>query len=141
MTEDTDGVVGTIASSFLRSRRGATIIEASTEGLRIFERRIWRTRQTAALAADDILDVDYSSRESSTASARQAAEEQTFAAYPDASHSISPRVERMVAALARFARAKGVTIKTREGITSVGHGLEDDEIRYLWSVLRRAIAG
>ena len=133
--------VGMIVGSFLRSRRGATIIEASREGLRIFERGIWRTRQTTALAADDILDVDYSSRESSTASARQAAEEQTFAAYPDASRSVTPRVERIVASLGRFARAKGVTIKTREGITYVGQGLEDDEIRYLWSVVRRAIAG
>ena len=133
--------VSTIVGSFLRSRRGATIVEVTRERLRILERGIWRTRQIASFDTDDILDVDYSSRESSTASARRAAEEQAFAAHPDAPRVVSPRVDRIITKLARFARGKGVTLKTRTGITAFGQGLDDEEIRYLCSVVRRALAG
>jgi hypothetical protein len=130
-----------IVGSFLRSRRGATILEASPEGLRIFERGILMTRQIAAFDADDILDVDFSSRESRAASARRAAEEEASAAYPAASQRVSPRVERLLAALARSTRGTGVSIKTVRGITALGQDLDDDEIRYLSSVIRRALAG
>jgi hypothetical protein len=132
--------VSTIAGSFLRSRRGATIVEISRERLRILERGIWRTRQVASFDEDDILDVDYSSRESSSASARRAAEQQAFAAHPDATQVVSPRVDRIITKLARFAQSKGVTLKTRKGITTFGQGLGDEEIRYLCTVVRRALA-
>jgi hypothetical protein len=41
--------------------------------------------------------------------------------------------------LARFAQRKGITVKTRSGLTTFGQGLEDEEIRYLYSVVRRAL--
>ncbi len=132
--------ITTIGGSFLRSRRGATIVEASGQGLRITERGAWRTRTIAHFDADDILDVDYSSRESSSASAKRAAEQQAFQNHPSAAHTVSPRVERIIATLARFAQGKGVVIKTRTGITTFGQGLEDEEIRYLHSVVRRALS-
>ena len=129
----------TIVNGFLRSRRGATIVEASTQGLRVSERGAWRTRAVASLDAADILDVDYSSRESSIASATRAAEQQVLQSYPSADSTINPRLERMLAALARFARNKGVIVKTRTGLTTFGAGLDDAEVRYLHSVVRRAL--
>jgi hypothetical protein len=133
--------VSTIVGSFLRSRRGATIVETSRERLQILERGVVRTRRVASFDADEILDVHYSSRESSTASARRAAEEQAFQAHPDAPRVVSPRVGRIITKLARFAQGKGVTIKTRRGITTFGQGLEDEEIRYLCAAVRRALGG
>ena len=41
----------TIVNGLLRSRRGATIVEASRQGLRISERGAWRTRRVAAINA------------------------------------------------------------------------------------------
>ena len=58
---------------------------------------------------------------------------------PSASTTVSPRVERIVAALVRFAKSKGVTIKTRTGLTTFGQGLDDEEVRWLHSVVRRAL--
>lgn len=130
-----------IVGGFVRSRRGATILEASTEGLRIFARGILSTRLIAAFDADDILDVDFSSRDSRAASARRAAEDVAFNAYPAASRRLSPRMERVLATLARSARGTGVSIKTVRGITAIGQELDDDEIRYLSSVIRRALTG
>ena len=46
-------------SAFLRSRRGRTTITASAAGVRIEERRVWKARTLASLAAADIVDVDY----------------------------------------------------------------------------------
>jgi hypothetical protein len=123
----------------VRSRRGATIVLVSTRGLRIQERGAWTTKTVAAFDAADILDVDYSSRDSSAASARRAAEQQARKAYPSAEPTLHPRIERLLAALTRFARGKGVTVKTRTGLTTFGRGLDDAEVRYLYSVVRRAL--
>ena len=49
----------TALKAFLTSRLGRTTIAASTAGVRIEERRVWKTRTLASLAAHDILDVDY----------------------------------------------------------------------------------
>jgi hypothetical protein len=131
----------TIVNGFLRSRRGATIIEASKQGLHISERGAWRTRTRASIDAADILDVDYSSHESSVASATRAAEQQVLQSHPSADTTVSPRVERMLSALARFGKSKGVTVKARTGLTTFGAGLDDAEVRYLHSVVRRALVG
>lgn len=128
-----------IVNWFVRSRRGGTIVEVSSQGLRIRERGAWRTRTVASHDAADILDVDFSSRESSAATARRAAEQQALESFPTASQVTSPRVERMVATLTRFARGKGVTVKTRSGLTTFGRGLDDAETRYLYAVVRRAL--
>ncbi len=89
----------------------------------------------------DIVDVDYSTRESASAAARRAAEQQALAAYGKAvaAGGVSPRAERVLLALARFARSGGITIKTTRGLTTFGEGLEDEEVRYLHSVIRRAL--
>jgi len=124
-----------------RSRRGATILEVSKEGVGIRQRGAWTTRVTASIGASDILDVDYSSRESTRASAKRATEQQVMQAYPSHAETASPRIEHLVTTLTRFASNKGLTIKTRKGLTTVGQGLDDDEIRYLHSLIRRALIG
>jgi len=129
----------TALNAFLRSRRGATTIEISKLRVLIRQRGAWTTSTTASLEAADILDVDYTSRESALAAARRAAEQQVMQSYPDHTGTAAPRVERLVAALTRFVRNKGLTIKTRKGLTTVGQGLDDEEIRYLHSLIRRAL--
>ena len=129
----------TIVGAFVRSRRGATIVEVSKHRLRILERGAWKTHTIMSADAEDILDVDYSSRESSLASARRAAEQQVVQAYPSAVATVTSRVERIVTRLSHYAKGKGVTIKTRTGLTAFGEGLEDAEVRYLFSLVRRTM--
>jgi hypothetical protein len=128
-----------LINGFLRSRRGATIVEVSRQGLRIRERGAWTTRSVAALDASDILDVDYSSSESTLASARRAAEQQVLRSHPAAPTTVGPRVERMIAALAKFGRGKGLTVKTRTGLLTIGQGLDDAEVRYLQAAIVRGL--
>jgi len=129
----------TVVGAFLRSRRGATIIAVSRQGLRVHKRGVWTTKTVTSLDASDILDIDYSSRESTAASARRAAEQQVLQSRSSDAATVSPRVERILAKLTQFAKGKGVTVKTRRGLTSFGQGLDDAEVRYLHAVVRRAL--
>ena len=64
----------TVVNGFLRSRRGGTVVHASRRGMRVEEKGAWRTRTVAEFDAADILDVDYSTRESALAATRKAVE-------------------------------------------------------------------
>lgn len=135
--------LSTVLHALVRSRRGRTIVTASRDGVRIDERGVWRTKTLASLAAPEILDVDFSTSRAMIDSATRASVQQTR----DTGHSVqasstaAARVEKIVDRLSRFATGKGVTIKTRQGLTTFGQGLPDQEIRYLHSVVRRALAG
>jgi hypothetical protein len=129
----------TVFNGVRRSRRGGSIVRASSKGIEIQERGAWRTRRTASIDAGDILDVDFSTRESSTAAARAAAEQRAMESTGAHSAAVGPRTERVLSWLTQFAKGHGLTVKTRTGLTSFGAGLEDDEIRYLHDVVRRAL--
>jgi hypothetical protein len=131
--------VMTIVNALRRSRRGGTIVRISSEGIEIQARGAWRTRSMASIAASDILDLDYSTRESAAASARVAAEQQAMESTGLDSAAVRQRSERLLGWLGKFAKGRGLTVKTRTGLTSFGEGLDDDEIRYLHDVVRRAL--
>jgi len=52
---------------------------------------------------------------------------------------VGQRSERLLGWLAQFAKGHGLIVKTRTGLRSFGAGLEDEEIRYLHDVVRRAL--
>lgn len=139
------GLLPAVSASarWLRSRVGRTIITVSTEELRVQERGIFRTRTVAALSASEILDVDYSTKESMMTSARRGAEAETSTMRQT---SLSPsasgtNTEWVFTVLSRFLKGKGIVVKTRKGLTTFGEGLADDEIQYLHAIVRRALAG
>jgi hypothetical protein len=131
----------TCLNALVRAQRGRTSVSVSREGIRVRRRGAWRTKTVASIDAADIVDVDYSTRESASAAARRAAEQQALAAHGKAvaAGDVTPRAERVLLALARFARSGGITIKTTRGLTTFGEGLEDEEVRYLHSMIRRAL--
>ena len=94
--------------------RRRTIVNASAAGLAIEQRDAWRTRFNSISAAD-ILDVD---------------------------HSTSYRSDSASAAFAsRLVPGRGLVIKSRNELVTFGEGLPHEELRYLRSVLRKALAG
>jgi hypothetical protein len=126
-------------NAYVRSRRGGTIVFVSPQGIRIQDRGAWRTTTVASLEAADIVDVDYSTRESAAASARQAAEQRVVESKRLGSAEIGPRTQWALTALARLLPSRGLTVKTRHGLTSFGEGLDDEEVRYLYSVVLHAL--
>jgi len=133
----------TALNGYLRSRRGCTIVTVSSRGIDIRERGAWTSGPVRSLAAADILDIDFSTAASVRASAKLSAQERVLAGTRPGSTApeIGPRTERLLAALSRFAHGQGITIKTRQGLTTVATGLSDDETRYLHGIIRRALAG
>jgi len=132
-----------VVARWIRSRIGRTIITISTEGLRVQERGILRARTLATLDASEILDVDYSTKESMLTSARRSAEADTATMrnIPSAAATAGPNTEWVFGILGRFLKGKGIIVKTRKGLTTFGEGLADDEIQYLHAIVRRALAG
>ena len=135
--------VMTVLNAIVRARRGATIVTASTDGIRIEQRGAWRTTTTGSYSAADIFDVDYSTTESMMVSARRTAV--AIARESDgmarSTNTVSPGVERVLTRIVAFARSKGITLKTRQGLVSFGAGVDDGEIRYLHALIRRALIG
>src|SRR4051812_19046854 len=133
-----------VASAFrawLGSRIGRTIVTVSPEAIVVQERGLWRTTPGRQVAASDIFAVDYSTRESMIAAARLATERRV--ANAGRSHAgpqpPGPGTERLIALVSRLTKGRGIIIKTRQGLTTFGEGLPDDEIRYLCDVIRRAL--
>ena len=129
----------TALNGYLRTRRGGTIVTVSPSGIGIQERGAWRTGRLNSLPAVDILDIDFSTRESVGHVARLAAEQRARDLSEARSTPIGPRTERMLKSLSRFAQADGITIKTRQGFTTFGKGLDDEEILYLHALVRQAL--
>ena len=132
-----------VIGRWLRSRIGRSIVTVSTEELRVEERGILRTRTVAAFSASEILDVDYSTKESMVISARRSAEAETatMRKIPSSAATAGPNTEWVFGVLSWFLKGKGIIVKTRKGLTTFGEGLADDEIRYLHAIVRRALAG
>jgi hypothetical protein len=129
--------------AFLSSRLGRTIVTASMAGIRVQRRKIWRTKTVASHDASDIMDIDFSTTNSLSASAMRTSEQYVLRSGQAVSGQqvVGKRTQRVIAALTRFVKGKGIIIKTRQGLTTFGEGLADDEIRYLHSVVRRALVG
>ena len=128
----------TILNGFVRSRVGHTEVHVSRDGVTVRERGAWRTYTLATLAAADVLDVDYGTRDTGVASARLAVEQKMRQSGHDTA-SQGPRMERWMASAARWTKGRGVIVKSRQGLTSFGQDLDDDEIRYLADVVRQAL--
>jgi hypothetical protein len=134
-----------VAGRLVRSRVGKTIVTVSTRELRVEEQGIFRRRTIAAWPAADILDVDYSSKESALVSARRHSHEQTATMRQLPVGSVAATAgagtEQVLSVLSRFVKGGGVVVKTRTGLTSFGEWLADDELRYVHALVRRALAG
>jgi hypothetical protein len=135
--------MASVVGRWLRSRVGRTIVTVSTQELRVQERGIFRTRTVTALSASEILDVDYSTKESMVTSARRSAEAETatMRKIPSSAATAGPNTEWVFGILSWFLKGKGIVVKTRKGLTTFGEGLADDEIQYLHAIVRRGLAG
>jgi hypothetical protein len=119
------------AKAFLKSRFGRTTITASPAGIKVEERRVWKTRTLASLSANDVMDVDYGTVETLEEIERR---RPTMAAPPAGKGT--ELVQRIVRTLVGTG---GITFKTRSELTTFGEGLEDRELRYLHYIVRRAL--
>lgn len=130
-----------LAGSAIAARRRRTCVSVTPGELLVEEREVWRTRATRIPVAD-ILDLDYDTVQATMGAAQQIAAQR----YIQAGHS-SPLPPGSEAAtpgwlntLGKLVKSKGITVKSRTGLTTFGAGLPDDEVRYLHALIRQALA-
>jgi len=128
-------------TALLRSRLGRTIVAVSPEGIRVEARRLLMpgTRHIATLDAGDILDVDFSTKDSILDASGRAAEARGTTMREGTPAAGNAAAEHVLGVLGMFVKGQGVIVKTRTGVTKFGEGLADDEIRYLHALVRRAL--
>jgi len=107
------------------ARRNGTLVSINRESIIIEERSGWSTTKTVIPRAD-IVDIDYSTI--SSVSEPIMSKNPSYGDFSD---------RWWFKALRRFARSKGVQIKSRKGIHSFGCGLPEDEVKYLFSIVTR----
>ncbi|MEI7832192.1 MAG: hypothetical protein WCJ56_03205 [bacterium] len=112
--------------SILTAVRGFTRVTAAATGIVIEVQGAWR-RNTLQIPATDILDLDYGTRENEISSATvQTSTGQSYAAPSWATQWI---------------RSAGITIKAKSGLHTFGAGLPDDEVRFLYSLVKQWVGG
>jgi hypothetical protein len=128
------------AHQVLTALRSHTRIIISREGLTIENRGALFTRRTRVPAAD-ILGVDYSTSGGLLAAARSEAERrlQQGSVQPWQAGARPGSLPGWVEKLARLAKSKGITVKSKAGLLNFAAGLPDDEVGYLYTTVKRAL--
>ncbi len=132
--------LGTV-SAIVRARVGRTIVAISPAGIRIDATRLLMpgARHIATIDTADILGVDFSTRESLLDASRRSVEAHTSSMRSGASTAGSAGAEKVIGVLSTFVKGQGVIVKTRAGVTKFGEGLADEEIKYLRTLVVRAL--
>ncbi len=129
-----------LAHKLLAALRSHTRIIISREGLTIENRGALFTRRTRIPVAD-ILGLDYSTSGGLLAAARSEAERrlQQGSAQPWQTGARPGSLPGWVEKLARLAKSKGITVKSKAGLLNFAAGLPDDEVGYLYTIVKRAL--
>jgi len=112
----------------LTGDRSRTVVVASLTGILIEKKKVWGTRATE-IPAGDILALDYSDLDSMIEAAALARGQKATGSSA-----------RLPAVLKTWAPSKGIIVKSRQGLFMFGEGLPGEELRYLLSVVTRALA-
>lgn len=131
------GVIGSV----LMAVRGRTVVTASADGITIAEHGAWQVK-TTRIAAADILGLDYGTGGASLQSARRLAEQRMAQA---GRLRMSPgqgrAASRWLSLCERLVKSRGIAIKSRNRLIAFGAGLPDEEVRYLYAIVARALGG
>ena len=132
-------LLGTL-NALLRSARGRTTVHVDEHGIRIEEVGAWTARHTR-IAAEDILGLGCGTSEAAGESARrETATKMARAGRRVPQPAPGGQGPGVAGWVSRLPPSDGVIIKCRAGLTPLGAGLPDDEVRYLHGVIARALA-
>ncbi|PKN70001.1 MAG: hypothetical protein CVU43_18295 [Chloroflexi bacterium HGW-Chloroflexi-5] len=124
----------------VESGRGYTEIIITGGKMEITEQSAWK-KTAAVIQKKDIVGLDYETVSSQYEQAAQGIHQYRMKR-PGAMVNTGTRpLPAWAKMLSRLGQSKGVAVKHRGGIYTFGAGLPDDEIKYLYSLILRAIAG
>ncbi|OPY91634.1 MAG: hypothetical protein A4E73_01878 [Syntrophaceae bacterium PtaU1.Bin231] len=128
--------VAMFIKSTVRSFRRTAVIEIGSDHCDVTTFAAF-SRKTVRVPVADIVDLDYGTAAGATAAMLAAAEdkmdEKGGSAYDNRMRTGG--VAKFATFLTRLTRSKGIVIKTRRDIITVGEGLSDEETVYLFAVM------
>jgi len=126
--------------SIMRASKTRTVVTVNAGGIEIEYHGIWRRRVNRVPAAD-ILGLDYSTAETVWKSSLQRAAQQkrNQGSGDFGSTGYDGRTPRWIQAFRKFVKSKGVIIKSRSGLVTFGAGLPDQEVQYLFMLVKRVL--
>ncbi len=122
----------------LRGQKSQTEILVTKRGLQMIETWLW-WRRVLSIEATDIVGLDYALRKDEGDQSHGAFGERIWTKSSRDSVGSGKPSPRWIDALARLSQSKGITIKHRRGVFTFGSNLPDEEIKYLYSLIRRAL--
>jgi len=129
-----------VLKAVIRAARARTLVIAGAGGITIEYQDAWAVRKTV-ISSGDILDIDYGTAASVLSSATDSSMER-LRRYHGPEVSVPDFISRQTGwygMLNRFAKSKGVVVKSKKGLFDFGASLPDDEVFYLYSLIKRAI--
>jgi len=128
--------------AIILSKRSRTLITIVAEGIEIEERGAWKTKKTK-IPVGEIIDLDYHTSQGElsatwSSASRRVRRNDGSEWQPKADPATKPWWYKK---LSQLAKSKGIIVKSTKGMFSFGAGLPDEEVRYLYSVAKAALAG
>lgn len=129
-----------VLNALVLAARGRTVMTATAQGIVIEVREAWRVK-TTRIAAADILGLDYGTVDTVLQASKKLVAQRAEQADRTARLRGQDRAlpSWLLAGLRSLARSKGIIVKCRTGLVTFGAGLPDDEVRYLYAVVLRAL--
>lgn len=119
--------------------RSRTRVTASSAEIVIQEQGAFRTQETR-MSSEDIFGLDFGTVDSTLASAKAKSHERYGGATGPGTGG-SRFSSKWLKWIARMAKSKGIIVKSERGFFTFGAGLPDDEVRYLYSLVKAVISG
>jgi len=129
-----------VSRGVLVGLHGYTRVTASLEGLRIEESGAIFTHRKM-IAASEVVGLSFSTASGRLAVARAEAQQPSLGRLRRSGGHEPGSVElpAWVEKLARWAKAQVVTVKSRRALYTFGAGLPDDEVHYLYAIVKREL--
>ncbi|MBI5022130.1 MAG: hypothetical protein HZB59_11905 [Ignavibacteriales bacterium] len=115
-------------------KKSGTILTLTSSQIVVEEKKVRRSR-TKIIPSDEIIGIDYSTKQSIIDSAQSSMDHGTNQQYGTTTGGYPQ--PKWISFLTKFIRSKGITIKSKSGFYTFGAGLPDDEVLYLYSILKK----
>lgn len=120
--------------------RRMTVATTSRTGI-VIERHVGRRTWSTSIPAAEIIALDFGTIDSMIESARRRTHVNVTDSQRGVAQSFGTVGSAVFAALKGWVPSKGLIVKSRRGLFAFGEGLPGEELRYLQSVVSRALVG
>jgi len=128
--------------SIIRAGKSSKVMIVKADGIQFEYRGIFNTKRKI-VSITDVLGLDYSTTDTIMESVRKKPLETARGDLNIDYSSIGydGKTPKWVQIIKKFVKSRGIIIKSREGIITFGEGLPDEEVVYLYNIVKKRVKG